>query len=105
MERHLKKFGRPSLALLLAAVVLLLNLLAASPSLHERFHTDASHAGHQCAVTLFAHGQTDAAVVEVAAVRPVPADEFLPLVSVSFTAAPMAMLPPGRAPPPASVQS
>jgi hypothetical protein len=105
VERHLKKFGRPSLALLLAALVLLLNLLAASPSLHERFHSDAGHAEHQCAVTLFAHGQTDSAVVEVTAVLPVTADEFLPLVSVSLTAAPMAMLPPGRAPPMASIQS
>ena len=73
VERHLKKFGRPSLALLLAALVLLLNLLAASPSLHERFHSDAGHAEHQCAVTLFAHGQVDSADAAPPLLKPEPA--------------------------------
>ena len=37
-----------SLGSLLVALVLLLNALAASPTLHELFHADASEAQHLC---------------------------------------------------------
>jgi hypothetical protein len=44
-----------------AALVVLLAVLAASPTLHEWLHRDACAADHECAVTLFQHG-ADAAV-------------------------------------------
>jgi hypothetical protein len=83
----------------LGGLVLLLNALAASPSLHEYFHTDASHAGHQCAVTLFGHGQVDSPVVQVAAVVAVAPVDFRLLTSVSVFNALVESLPPGRGPP------
>ena len=96
---------RPVLGGLLVAVVLLLNALASSPSLHERFHADAGKVEHQCAITLFAHGLVDAPVVDVAAVIPAAPAEFLPLTSVLLRNAPVDTLPPGRAPPVSSVNS
>jgi len=80
-------------------LVLLLNLLAASPSLHEHFHSDAGNAQHQCAVTLFAHGQVDAPVLDVALPVLAASVEFLPQSSVSIPNALLATLPPGRGPP------
>ena len=101
--RHGKTFLansiRPILGGLLVAVVLLLNALAASPTLHEWFHADAGQSEHQCAVTLFAHGHMDSATVEVATVTPVVLVEATPL-SVFFAFAPaIENLPAGRAPP------
>jgi len=93
------RLGRIFFGILSVLLVLLLNLLAASPELHEWLHADAGHAEHQCAVTFFAHGQVDAAVTAVAAAVPVPVVEFVPLTSVSVFAAPVGWLPPGRAPP------
>ncbi len=39
-----------------ACLVLVLAVLAASPALHQWLHADAGQEGHQCAITLFAHG-------------------------------------------------
>ena len=50
---------------MLVLLVIALNLLAASPTLHERLHGDAREASHQCAITLFAHGQVEPAAVGV----------------------------------------
>lgn len=93
------KHGRVPFGILAIFIVLLLNLLAASPSLHERLHPDASHAEHQCAVTLFAHGKVDAPVVDVALPVPLAPAEFLPLTPIPVFTALVATLPPGRAPP------
>jgi len=91
--------------LLLIALVLLLDAMGVSPSLHERFHSDAGENGHQCAVTLFAHGQVDAATVDVAMagllplITPTPATDsfvFCPVIE---------QLPAGRAPPAAAFNS
>jgi len=87
------------------ALVLLLNLLAAAPSLHERFHADAGKEGHQCAVTLFAHGLVDAPAVDVAAIIPVSPVEFSPLTSATVPHPLVATLPPGRGPPAALLPS
>jgi hypothetical protein len=58
-------------ASLLVAVVLMLDALAACPELHERLHPDAGEHGHECAVTLFAHGLLDK--VSPAVTPPLPA--------------------------------
>lgn len=83
----------------MVVLVLLLNLMAACPDLHELIHHDADEPGHECAVTMFVHGQADSPVVEVAAIIPAVSFEFLPATSASVFNAPEATLPPGRAPP------
>ncbi len=50
-------------AVLLCAFVLFLAALAASPSLHEWLHHDANEPDHECAVTLFLHGQVNATTI------------------------------------------
>ncbi len=44
-------------AALLVALVLGLSYFSASDAAHNRLHTDADHANHQCVITLFAGGQ------------------------------------------------
>jgi len=93
------KHGRTPLGVLSILIILLLNLLAASPSLHELLHHDANQPGHQCAVTVFAHGQVDSSVVDVAMPIPAATIEFSPPILVSVPSALAAALPPGRGPP------
>jgi hypothetical protein len=65
MSRYFK-FGtvfRKASAILLCAMVLFLAALAASPSLHECLHHDANEPNHECAITLFAHGQVNATTI------------------------------------------
>jgi hypothetical protein len=65
MSRNFK-FGtmfRKASAAMLCAMVLFLAALAASPSLHQWLHHDANEADHECAVTLFAHGQVNATTI------------------------------------------
>lgn len=87
------------MSLLSVLLVLLLNLLVASSSLHEILHADASHAGHQCAVTLFAHGQVDSAVADVSPAATVALVLLSPIPEFSGFAPVIAGLPAGRAPP------
>jgi hypothetical protein len=83
----------------MALLLLFLNVLAASPQLHEQFHPDANSSHHQCAVTLFAHGQVDSAAVEISAVVPAAAIEICPQFTFSVFAPAIENLPAGRAPP------
>jgi hypothetical protein len=99
VSRHFKLSGKAVTASLLAGLVLLLNAMAASPSLHEWFHAGAGHSEHQCAVTLFAHGHMDSATVEVAAAVPVIFVETTPQIVFSVFASTVENLPAGRAPP------
>ena len=99
------KLFKPLTGGLLVAFVLLLNAMAESPALHEFFHADAGQSGHQCAVTLFAHGQVDAADAAVAVVVPSIITEFLSQSPVSVFSIAAETLPPGRAPPISSSNS
>lgn len=47
------------LACTLIAHLFAVLLLAASPELHEKLHSDAGHEGHECAVALFASGSCE----------------------------------------------
>ena len=98
-SKQFKRPGNAFIASLLVCLVLLLDAMAASPALHELIHSDATRADHQCAVTVFAHGQVDSAIVDVVAVVPVAPAEFLPTRYVSIISASVDTLPPGRAPP------
>jgi hypothetical protein len=57
-----------ALALLMVATVLSLSLISSSPALHRLLHGDADAAEHQCAVTLFAHGQVESAAIPAAVI-------------------------------------
>lgn len=101
--RHAKHIfsesGKPALSGLLIALVLLLNALAACEPLHKLIHHDADEAGHECVVTLFAHGQIDSASCDVPVMVPVSLVETTPSVIFSVPSTAIENLPPGRAPP------
>ncbi len=99
IQHLLKRKGNAVLASLLIALVLLLDAMAACPALHELIHHDADEHGHQCAVTLFAHGQVDSVTVEVAPVVTVPFIETTPRIVVTAFCSSVELLPAGRAPP------
>ena len=80
-------------------MVLLQLAMGAWQPLHKFFHPDADQPGHECSVTLFAHGQVDASVVDVPLVLPVEIIEISPPVPLSFVSAIIPALPPGRGPP------
>jgi hypothetical protein len=105
ITRHFKRPRRAVIALLLAGLVLFLNALSASPSLHEWFHPDAGAAGHECAVTLFAHGHADSAAVDSVVPEPVTLVAVVPSFQISDFRPAIENLPAGRAPPAASAHS
>ena len=87
------------LAALLAGLVLLLNVMAACPALHQLIHKDAAKTGHECAVVMFAHGKVESATVEVPPIAPAAAIENAPQIEFSVFRTAIENLPPGRAPP------
>jgi hypothetical protein len=97
--RHFKRHGQAVLAPLLVGLVLLLDAMAAAPQLHEFFHHDADAPGHECAVTLFAHGHIDSASVEVPVNHTIVPFVSAPPISFSVFAPAIKNLPAGRAPP------
>jgi hypothetical protein len=105
IRRHSKRPSQAVIASLLSGLVLLLNAMAASPALHEWFHSDAGESGHQCAVTLFAQGQVDSAAVEVAMVAPQTLVAANPAFEISVFGPAIENLPAGRAPPVSSSNS
>ena len=102
LQSELPRFrwsGRALVAWLMVVYVLLLGAMVASPGLHSHFHPDADKAGHECAVTLFSHGQVDAAVTVVTVALLALSSLFLRFNSTSVCPAWVAALPPGRGPP------
>ncbi len=95
----MSKLGKPAFSGFLVALVLLLNALAAAPSLHELIHQDSDHAGHACAITLFTHGQVDLADCAVPVAVPPARIEATAFIIFSVPSTAMENLPPGRAPP------
>jgi hypothetical protein len=53
-------------------VFLLVQSMAAVPALHAWAHPDARDPGHECAVTLFLHGQLHSSATEVAVTKHPP---------------------------------
>jgi hypothetical protein len=97
--KHSNQFGKAFIALLLVGMVLLLNAMAACPALHELIHADADKPGHECAVTIFAHGKVESATVEVPAIVPTASIESAPQIEFSIFSTAIEYLPLGRAPP------
>lgn len=93
------------IALMLMGIVLLMNAMAASPALHEFFHPDAGNSQHQCAVTMFAHGQVDSASVDVPVPAPLPVIQTVSVIELSAFSPAVENLPAGRAPPVSSSNS
>jgi hypothetical protein len=89
----------------MVGMVLLLNALASSPALHEWFHSDATESGHQCAVTLFAHGQVDSVSIDLPVAAPLPLIESVSPIQISLFGSALENLPAGRAPPVSSLIS
>ena len=98
-RNHLILRGKPVLAVLLIGLVLLLDVMAAAPRLHELVHHDADRASHQCAVTLFSHGKVEAAAPVVYVVAPTVAVTTIRHLELSVSDTAVEFLPPGRAPP------
>jgi len=73
--------------------------MAASPGLHELIHADSGHDDHECAVTLFAHGQADSVTVDVSPALATVVIQFSADFDVSTFAPAIESLPAGRAPP------
>jgi hypothetical protein len=66
-------WGTRCLGGFLAAIVLFLATMTASPVAHGEIHHDSGHPEHQCAITLFAHGvETAQCAVEVACIAALP---------------------------------
>lgn len=70
------KNARRGHAALGLGVFLLLQAMVALPGLHQLIHSDASISGHECAVTLFAHGQVNASDTAVPVIQSAPPAVF-----------------------------
>jgi len=99
VKRHFTVSGKPLLAAFLIGLVLVLNVMAACPALHELIHKDADKAEHQCAVTLFAHGHVDAATANVVVVSASDLIVAILPAKISRSSTTVKNLPAGRAPP------
>jgi hypothetical protein len=97
--RKISRHSQAVIASLLTGIVLLLNAMAASPSLHEWFHPDAGSPQHECVVTMFAHGQVDSACLDIPIPAPLTFVETIPAVAFSVFSPAIENLPAGRAPP------
>jgi hypothetical protein len=98
-KQHFKPFGKSAVAALLIGMILLLNAMAACPALHELIHKDADKPGHECAVTMFAHGKVESATIEIPAIVPTASIESIQQIHFPFVSTAIENLPQGRAPP------
>ena len=98
-ERHLLVLGRSAVAVSLILFLWLQLAMAASETLHKFIHADADQPGHECAVTLFAHGQVETSPVDVPVLPPITGVETTPQPVPVVFSAPGQQLPPGRGPP------
>jgi hypothetical protein len=101
--RNLQAVLRKTSAVLLCGMVLFVSALSASASLHKWLHHDADDPDHECAITLFAHGNFSATVVAITAA--VPGALFGGVLLLAQTFVPSSAdyrFSPSRAPPRAS---
>ena len=90
---------RRSASALLLGLFLSLQAMAVLPALHALVHHDASEPGHECAVTLFSHGQVDASTTTVPVVcAPAPLVFSQSPPGIIFVSTDVRLLP-GRGPP------
>jgi hypothetical protein len=80
-------------------VFLLLQTMVVFPELHALIHSDAADSNHNCAVTLFTHGQVHGADAAVPVVRPEPVALFIQSLREAVFVSTDVRLLPGRGPP------
>jgi hypothetical protein len=98
-KHSFKNLRKPCVAVLLIGLVSLLNLMAAAPALHQAIHHDAGRADHDCAVTMFAHGNVELATCDIPVVVPTIRITATSLLEFSVFGTAIENLPFGRAPP------
>jgi hypothetical protein len=98
-KEYFRRLSRSFVAALLIGLVLSMAALASSETLHKLIHHDADEAGHECAVTLFAHGHIETAGCDVPVVQPTTFFETRPHLEFFAYSTAIENLPPGRAPP------
>jgi hypothetical protein len=98
-RKHFLQSGKAVLAALLIGMILLLDAMAACEPLHEMIHKDADKPGHDCAVTMFAHGKVESASVDVPVTVATTPIETTPQMVFSVFSPAIENLPLGRAPP------
>ncbi len=98
-KSHFRPWSKSAVSIGLTLVVFLQLAMGAWQPLHKYFHQDADQAGHECAVTLFTHGQVDASAVDVPLVLPAAIIEISAPAPLSFVSPIIPKLPPGRGPP------
>jgi hypothetical protein len=74
-------------------------MAAFCPALHELLHKGANRAGHECAVTIFAHGKAGIATVHVSIRAATVVIRAMPPIEHPLFSASVKYLPRGRAPP------
>ena len=98
-KRHFNRSGKTAVAVLLIGLILLFDVMAAWPALHELIHHNSAAYDHQCAVKMFAHGKIEPSNPEIRAVSATVMIETIPHVAVSVFSPVIKNLPQGRAPP------
>jgi hypothetical protein len=98
-REYFRRLSKSLIATLLIGLVLSMAALASSEALHKLIHHDADEAGHECAVTLFAHGHVETAAYDVPVVQPTTFVETRPHLEFFAYSTAIESLPPGRAPP------
>jgi len=98
-KEHFCQFSKSLVAILLTGMVLFMAALASSESLHKLVHHDADETGHECAVTLFAHGHVDSTTCDIPLFVPTVQVETTPHLEFLVVSSTVENLPPGRAPP------
>jgi hypothetical protein len=90
---------RRSASALFLGLFLSLQAMAILPALHALLHPDAYDSDHECAVTLFTHGQVDVSTPDVAVVpAPIIVHFAQPAPSIIFVSTDVSLMP-GRGPP------
>jgi hypothetical protein len=97
--KRLVRAAKSGMGVFSLGIFLLVQIMAAAPSVHAWFHHDAARPGHDCAVTMFLHGQVHApaTTVNAAITRPVFGYQ-LTARSADFISADVHLLP-SRGPP------
>jgi hypothetical protein len=98
-KEYFCRLSKSFVAALLMGLVLFMAALASSEALHKLIHHDADEAGHECAVTLFAHGHVDSTTCDIPLVTPTVRVETTPHLEFFVVSPTIENLPPGRAPP------
>jgi len=80
---HSNNYGRAFIAAFISVGFLWTLALSASPQLHQRVHSDANRADHNCAATMIASGSYDHAAPAPLVSAPAPAIQFFEIPTLT----------------------